>query len=272
MAPVLSVFGLELPSYLTAALFAALAAAGLIWFALGKQNWPRPGRVSALLTMCAAFLVGARLWNIAVFPGSYGSGRPWYSLQLSGLSLYGGILGAFLALLAAVRAGRKSLASTLDAVTIPGAAAFCIARVGCFLNGCCRGIPTRLPWGVVFPSIFTETELRLLGLRGFLSPVHPTQLYELLGAAVSIPLALRAVRRFSLPAGGRFLTYGVLFSAVRLCVLPFRSLRYPAFVRYGLYPVLYLSLIAAGILLLRRMLRAKRQDTSEDLHRREDRS
>ena len=25
-------------------------------------------------------------------------------------------------------------------------------RIGCFLTGCCYGVPTELPWGVVFPS------------------------------------------------------------------------------------------------------------------------
>jgi prolipoprotein diacylglyceryl transferase len=38
-----------------------------------------------------------------------------------------------------------------------------IGRIGCFLRGCCYGIPTRLPWGVDFGD----------GLMR-----HPTQLYE----------------------------------------------------------------------------------------------
>ena len=39
-----------------------------------------------------------------------------------------------------------------------------IAKIGCFLDGCCIGTPTNLPWGVTFP--------------GTTVAVHPVQLYE----------------------------------------------------------------------------------------------
>ena len=63
---------------------------------------------------------------------------------------------------------RTRLLKILDSVTIPGAAAFSVARVGCFLTGCCAGKETDLPWGVVFG-----------GAAGSM-PRHPSQLYEAL--------------------------------------------------------------------------------------------
>lgn len=250
-----TLFGRELYSYALTAALAAVAGAALVWPALARRGWSRRASALTLLAMCAAFMLGARLWNVAVSPGSYGPERPWYALRLTGLSLYGGILGAFMPLLLAVRRMKKSLWAALDAFTVPAAAAFCIARVGCFLNGCCRGVQTSLPWGVVFPSLIGEVDLGPLGVVNFNPPVHPTQLYELLGAALGVPLALCAARRFALPDGGRFLVYGVWFSAMRLCVLPLRALRYSLWIKWGVYPALYLSLIATGVLLLRRRLR-----------------
>jgi phosphatidylglycerol:prolipoprotein diacylglycerol transferase len=255
MAPVLKVFGLPIRSYPLAAVLAVLTAAALAWPALGKRAWSPLSRVLTIFAMVVAFLIGARLWNLAVSPGAYGPDRPWYTLQLTGLSLYGGILGAFFPLLAAARLKRQSLWAALDAFTMPAAAGFCLIRVGCFLNGCCRGIPTRLPWGVVFPAMVGGVDLNILGAAVFRQAVHPTQLYELLGAVACIVLALRVVRRFSLPEGGRFLVYATCFSAMRLCILPLRALRYPDWIRWGFYPALYLALIATGILLLRRILR-----------------
>src|SRR5436190_1980147 len=44
-------------------------------------------------------------------------------------------------------------------------------RVGCFLNGCCYGRPTSLPWGVTFPPD------SFAGLEFGNAKVHPSQLY-----------------------------------------------------------------------------------------------
>jgi phosphatidylglycerol:prolipoprotein diacylglycerol transferase len=46
---------------------------------------------------------------------------------------------------------------------------YSLARIGCFLNGCCAGGPTKLPWGVDFLHDNVQ------------GPVHPTQLYSGLG-------------------------------------------------------------------------------------------
>ena len=55
-------------------------------------------------------------------------------------------------------------------------------RVGCFLNGCCYGRPTTLPWGVKFPpGSFASLEFGD-------TPVHPSQLYN----AVVGPRPVRA--------------------------------------------------------------------------------
>ena len=256
MAPILTLFGHEVHSYPLMTLLAALLGAALAWPALGRAGWPRRERGIALLCMALAFLVGARLWNVAVTPASYGPDRPWYTLRLTGLSLFGGILGAFLALLGAVRVTRWELWDALDAFTLPSGAAFCVARVGCFLNGCCKGVPTDLPWGVTFRSILGEVNLGSLGVVNFNPAAHPTQLYELFGAALGIPLALWAVKRFRLPAGGRFLTYGVWFCFVRLAILPLRALIYPVWVKWGVYPTLYALLIAGGVWMLRRSRRS----------------
>ncbi len=72
--------------------------------------------------------------------------------------LVGGYLGVELAkVLVEVRT------KTGDSFAIPLAVAIGIGRLGCFVAGCCYGVPTSLPWGVNFGD----------GLHR-----HPTQLYE----------------------------------------------------------------------------------------------
>ena len=52
---------------------------------------------------------------------------------------------------------------TGDDYALPLALALAVGRWGCFVNGCCFGTPTTLPWAVVFHD----------GI-----PRHPTQIYE----------------------------------------------------------------------------------------------
>ena len=62
-------------------------------------------------------------------------------------------------------------------------------RIGCYLNGCCYGDPSSLPWSVAFPpdSVPFNAEVG----RGLIPPdalhslwIHPTQLYSSLNALV----------------------------------------------------------------------------------------
>lgn len=252
MHPQLHVFGLTLQSYSVMAAIAALTGAAMVWRPLKRCGFTAKQSVLMLLSMCAAFLAGARLWNVAINPSSYGPLRPWYTPRMVGLSVYGGILGALPVLAAFARLLHRPLREVLDAFTVPFAAAFCLSRVGCFLNGCCAGIHTKFPWGMVFPTALDGLQTPFMTLRS--QPVHPTQLYELILALAGIPVCLSLVRRFRLPAGARFLIYEIWFCAMRLLVLPLRSLPYPPAVKTVLYPALYLILMAGGGLLLGRLI------------------
>ncbi len=84
-----------------------------------------------------------------------------------GLSSYGGI--ALAVPLVTVWARRKGLRwgviADIAGLAIPLGIA--VARIGCFLRGCCCGTPTNGPFGIVFPALGDELAR------------HPTQLYEL---------------------------------------------------------------------------------------------
>lgn len=246
MLPEFAVLGHRFVSYNVFAYLGAAVGAALSWRPLRRAGFSPWGAVLLLLAMCAGFLAGARLWNVAVAPDNYGGSLRWYSLRLAGLSLYGGILGLALVLIAAFAVKRRPILPTLDDLVIPTAASFCLSRVGCFLNGCCAGVKTGLPWGVIFPDDLPQITIGGMTFGGP-KPVHPTQLYELLLAAVGVPLAVWLAKKWRLPAGGRFLLYGVWFCALRLGVLPLRSLSYRSGVTEVFYPALYGCLILTGV-------------------------
>ncbi|MDD5748306.1 MAG: prolipoprotein diacylglyceryl transferase [Actinomycetota bacterium] len=114
-------------------------------------------------------ILGARLFYV-VGHFSYFKSSPGeiFKLNMEGLVFYGGlILGLLLSLL--IGKWRKlRLMEILDLAGLCVPLGLAIGRIGCFMNGCCYGKTTSMPWGVTYPS-----ELGIIGAR------HPTQIYEL---------------------------------------------------------------------------------------------
>lgn len=248
-------------TYGLCACIAALLGPALAWPTLRKCGL-RSLQIAAMLGgMAAAFLVGARLWNVAVNPANYDGALGWYSLRFAGLSLYGGIAGAMMVLLALLRCWRLPVWGALDGLVAPACAAFMVARLGCFAAGCCAGRVTTAPWGLVFPARANAQEAlgRMLPLLGGAKPLHPTQLYELLGAALCLLAVWSAHRRRDGLPGSRFLLFGSLFCLMRLAVLPLRTLAYAVGVAELLYPTLYGGLALTGLatLLYRTLVQTK---------------
>ncbi len=91
---------------------------------------------------------------------------------IAGLNLYGGVLLAVLFTVLYCRAKKLSLLEVFDYFSPTLGIGLAISRIGCFLNGCCFGKPTDLPWGVTFPQG---------SIPWYVYPgqsLHPTQLYS----------------------------------------------------------------------------------------------
>ena len=243
--------GAEIKAYALFTVLGALAFAAAALPLLKRAGVKPPRALTLIAAMAVAFLIGARLWNVAVNPGAYGGALKWYSLKLAGFSLYGGVLGAALALLAWVRLtlarpARALFLPILDAIVLPSGLAFALARVGCFLNGCCCGILTHSTLGVMFPDRGGTQEMlsSLLPFSAFTLQAkrYPTQLFELALALFGLIPALAFGRKLS--QGSTFLLYGVWFSVARIVILPLRSLPYDDIVKNAAYPALYLTLTA----------------------------
>ena len=245
MIPEITFFGFPVETYTLMAALAAVTFAAMSFWPLRRCGLPLWSVIILLVLISAAFLVGARLWNVAVNPDSYGENRPWYTLRMTGFSMYGGIAGAMTVLLFTALIARIRPMKILDAATIPGAAAFCTARIGCFLSGCCAGKETDLPWGVRFPVDSDGLTSAVIHTPA----VHPTQLYELVLALLGIPLCLLLVKKLRPGSGGRFFLYAAWFSTMRLVVHPLRVFPYSPLVTNIVYPLLYYVLIVHAVFL-----------------------
>jgi prolipoprotein diacylglyceryltransferase len=133
--------------------------------ALQPQNY-------AVLAGC---LLGAAIGNKAVFwvenPQLWGPGSGVVEYFLGGQSMVGGLVGGYLGVeIGKAIAGVRQ--STGDYFVFPILLGIMVGRVGCFLAGLqdqTFGVETGLPWGIDFGDGIAR---------------HPTQLYEILYAAL----------------------------------------------------------------------------------------
>ncbi len=248
--------------YTLAWVLAPLAAA---WYAHRRGlPWRRALAVYAGALACG--IVGARLLDLFVAWRLYAEdpSRIW-SLGFTGFSLYGGLVLATLAGVALARVARTPVWRLADAA-VPGLVlGQVLMRTGCFLNGCCFGEVTDVPWGVTFQPGTAAWSYQLTtgagGLFGTLlgqvKPMHPTQLYEMAGALVCGAIALWLMRRRAdgtrAAAGVGFLAYALGFTLVRLGNNFLRARVNTITAPEWFYPVFYLTLAAviAGLLVWR---------------------
>jgi phosphatidylglycerol:prolipoprotein diacylglycerol transferase len=166
--------------------------------------------ITVILVILVSSVLGARalyvLEHIGEFRRSWGS---VLAVWQGGLTLYGGVVAGTVAGLIAARRMGLPMWTMADALTPSVALGTAIGRVGCFLNGCCHGKPTTLPWGVTFPSD------SFAGLEFGPAAVHPAQLYF-----AAVGLALFALMwwlrtRIAVP-GTLFWTFILLFALMRI--------------------------------------------------------
>ena len=99
-------------------------------------------------------IIGARVYYCAFDPDMK-TLADWFSfesIRQGGLAIYGGIIGGVLGGYVLSRVKRLPFLRYADLVMPSVALAQGFGRIGCFLAGCCYGLPTKSPFGIVFTS------------------------------------------------------------------------------------------------------------------------
>ncbi len=132
--------------------------------------------------------------------------NPSEIINPAGLTIWGAVLGAGLGIWVYSRFSHFKFGYVVDLVAPGVILAQAIGRVGCTINGCCYGMPTSLPWGI----IYTKSDIAPLEV-----PLHPTQVYELIFCLIVFVVLLKLRGRFK-PDGSIFLIYLSLYSLWRI--------------------------------------------------------
>jgi phosphatidylglycerol---prolipoprotein diacylglyceryl transferase len=174
-----------------------------------------PARILDMgLVVLVSSLVGSRLLYVVSHISEYQHDKiSVLKVWEGGLTFYGGLIAGVACGLAYLRWKRLPVLDVTDVVAPYLALGIAIARVGCFLNGCCFGKATHLPWGCVFPPDSQAGWIQRSMLGG--QAVQPTQIYESL-ACVAMFIYLRYLSgRQGRARGTVFFTFLLLYGVWR---------------------------------------------------------
>jgi len=177
----------------------------------------------------------------------------WRALLVweSGLVFHGGLVGAIIAITVYLRFCRAPWWKTFDVLAVFTPLGQAITRVGCFLNGCCHGTPTDLPWGVRFPAgsdayVYQFEHKIIDAFTPHTVPVHPAQLYMAVGL-VAMFVVLRIILDRKQTDGVVGLTYLAFYGLLRFTVEFVRGDNDAVLMGLTLYQVISVALVAIAV-------------------------
>jgi len=148
-------------------------------------------------------VISARIYYVIFFDlkGFLGDPASVFRVWQGGLAIHGGIFGGIVTGLVFSKVRKISFWVLADLIAPSIILGQAIGRIGCFLNGCCFGMPMK----------------PFLGMSS-----HPTQIYELILDFIGFLLLwdLRKKMKFE---GGLFLSYLMLYAVIRTIVSRFRA-------------------------------------------------
>lgn len=197
------------------------------------------------IILILAAVIGSRMLYILAHRADYHSLLDVIALWQGGATFYGGFLLALAGALVFLRKKKLPFFPVADACAPSIALGFFFTRIGCFLSGCCFGLPTGSFLGIVFPAN-SPAGYYCPGL-----PVHPTQLYDAAYGLVMAGTLLLADRKSPF-VGFTFGLLCILSGAGRYAIDFLRY--YESSARLGrlmtLSQLMSLFLIAVGVVVL----------------------
>jgi phosphatidylglycerol:prolipoprotein diacylglycerol transferase len=186
---------------------------GIIFFSQAKKNNLSLKKAICLIILIAvASLAGSRLGYVLLNLKEF-IANPLKIIFFwkGGLTSFGGIILAIGVSYVFLKKQKEPLGKWFDLGMISFLVGHSIGRIGCFLEGCCYGLPSQAPWAIKFPSLNDGI------------PRHPTQLYESFGYLISFLIVLIINKKIKIKNGSIFFIGLALHETVRFIVEYFRS-------------------------------------------------
>ena len=229
----------------------AIAASAYLVTQLARRfDLKRDDSLNLVIGIILSAIIGGKAFLYFEDPSFYNQ-HPSALLGNSGFVFYGSLIFALLVVWLFIRKYKLALWPFLDIIAITTLIVHSFGRVGCYLAGCCHG----LPYDGIFSVIFSDPNCVAEPLN---TPLHPTQLYSafMLLSILGILFILKRFQRFE---GELFLVYLMLYAIGRSIIEEFRGDEERGFVFDGFLS--HSQLIALVLFLLALFLFLKKYRT-----------
>jgi len=188
----------------------------LAWAKVGVDN---DGLFNLIIYTFVGAIVGARVYYVLFNLDYYRSqDLPWWefvALWHGGLAIHGGLITGPLTLYLVSQYQKLPFARLADLFAPYLLLAQAIGRIGNLMNGDAHGVPTDLPWGIVFHYGPASREFPGIAL-------HPVMLYEMVLNLIGFGL-LYSIRKKGLKPGFVTAAYMIAYGVIRFVVSFFRA-------------------------------------------------
>ncbi len=189
---------------------------------------------AAVWAIPGGFIV-SRLLHVVDEIGYYAV-HPSAILGFEGLTIYGAIIGATLAVVIYARVTKEAQIGKLLHLAAPGVIlAQAVGRLGCTVNGCCYGSTTQLPWAFIYSN---PNSYAPLGIA-----TQPSVGYEFLWD-LAVFASLLLIQRRVRPDGTLYAIYLALYATGRF-LIDFTRANDPSL--FGLHQAQLVSLVVIAV-------------------------
>ena len=213
----------------------------LVKWIFTRENVPTDSLDNLLLYAIAGTVIGARLMHCLAYEPAFYLSHPIEILKVwkGGLASHGGMIGMMIVLYIYARREKLSYTWLLSRLTLPGMIVAAFVRFGNFFNSEILGLPTTVPWAVIFSRVDHL-------------PRHPVQLYEAFSYLIIFVILLTIYRRASFAFSTRILpgVFAVLLFGTRFALEYFKTRQadYTTSLPFTTGQLLSLPIILIGIL------------------------
>ena len=157
--------------------YGLMIALGLLIFMYLMRRDPRfttlnlePHFGMLLIIGILAAVIGGRILYFFTHPEHFAGAASFFAFYEGGFSILGSVIGVLITIPPYLRYAHIPIVPLLDLAAIYAPLLQSISRIGCFLAGCCFGVPTTAPWGIIYTDTGSVAPLYVC--------LHPTQVYS----------------------------------------------------------------------------------------------